>query len=246
MKSLGSLILPKKLHERLQVERWYVHEFIRREAIPLMEPGMKVLDAGSGKLPEQYLREEILSTGATLHTCDLNFGPGVDFEADVSDMAFEDGSYDIVLNTQVLEHVKDPGKVCKELARVLKPGGLLFLTTPQSSPLHNLPWNFFNFTNLGLGLLMDAAGLKVEKVQAQGGHFALLAFELHWTVREIRRSSRPAVLKKPLQLTAQALFGFVLKVPLLWLDRFDRDPLNTMGWNLMCRKPVSDSTTPGT
>jgi hypothetical protein len=94
-----------------------------------------------------------------------------------------------------------------------------------------------NFTHLGLGLLMDAAGLKMEKVQAQGGHFALLAFELHWTVREIRRSAMPAILKMPLQLVAQALFGFVLKMPLIWLDRFDRDPLNTMGWNLVCRKP---------
>jgi SAM-dependent methyltransferase len=239
MNSLGSLLLPKKLHERLQVERWYVHAFIRRQALPLMKPGMRVLDAGSGKLPEQYLRDEILATGATLHTCDLNFGPGVDFEADVSAMPFDDGSYDIVLNTQVLEHVKDPGKVCKELARVLKPGGLLFLTTPQSSPLHNLPWNFFNFTNLGLGLLMDAAGLEREKVEPQGGHFALLAFELHWTVREIRRSSLPAPLKLPLRLAAQALFGFALKLPLLWLDRFDRDPLNTMGWNLVCRKPAA-------
>ena len=237
MKSLGSFLLPKSLHDRMLLERWYVHEFIRREALPLMKPGMKVLDAGSGKLPEQFLREEILATGVTLHTCDLNFGPGVDFEADVSAMPFEAGCYDIVLNTQVLEHVKDPGKVCKELARVLKPGGRLFLTTPQSSPLHNLPWNFFNFTNLGLGLLMDAAGLRQEKVQPQGGHFALLAFELHWTVREIRRSTMPAVFKIPMRLVAQALFGFAFKLPLIWLDRFDRDPLNTMGWNLMCRKP---------
>lgn len=241
MKSLGSLLLPQKLHERLQVERWYVHEFIRREAIPQMKPGMKVLDAGSGKLPEQYLRDEILASGATLHTCDLNFGPGVDFEADVTDLPFENDCYDIVLNTQVLEHVKDPGKVCKELARVLKPSGLLFLTTPQSSPLHNLPWNFFNFTNLGLGLLMDAAGLKMEKVQAQGGHFVLLAYELHWTVQQIRRSKMPKVLKVPLQLLSQALFGFALKIPLIWLDRFDRAPLNTMGWNLLCRKPDSIS-----
>ena len=222
----------------MQLERWYVHEFIRRNAIPLMGPGTMVLDAGSGKLPEQFLRAEILVTGCTLHTCDLNFGPGVDFEADVSDLPFDDGTYDIVLNTQVLEHVKDPGKVCRELGRVLKPGGLLFLTTPQSSPLHNLPWNFFNFTNLGIRLLMEDAGLKTEKEAAQGGHFALLAFQLHWTVFEIRRSAMPAVLKMPLQLAAQALFGFVLKVPLIWLDRFDKTPLNTQGWCLMGRKPV--------
>lgn len=238
MKSLGAILLPARLHERLLIERWYVHDFIRKEAIPLMKPGLKVLDAGSGKLPEQHLREEFLATGATLHTCDLNFGPGVDFEADVSAMPFDENSYDLVLNTQVLEHVKDPAKVCKELARVLKPGGYLFLTTPQSSPLHNLPWNFFNFTNLGLGLLMDDAGLERVKVLPQGGHFALLAYELHWTVHWLRRSKLPRILKTPATLLGQAIFGFILKIPLLWLDRFDKDPLNPMGWNLVCRKPL--------
>lgn len=240
MTSLGKKLLPRHLHERLQVERYYVHEFIRSEALPKMATGVKVLDAGSGKIQEQYLRNEILSTGASLHTCDLNFGQGVDFAADVSKMPFEEGSYDIVLCTQVLEHVKDPQQVCKELARVLKPGGYLFLTTPQSSPLHNLPWNFFNFTNLGLRLLFDAAGLEVCKEKAQGGHFALLAFQLHWTVREIRRSKLASWIKAPLTLASQITFGFLTKVPLLWLDRFDREPINTLGWNFVGMKPDTD------
>jgi SAM-dependent methyltransferase len=244
MPSLGSILLPKSLHERLQVERWHVHEFIRTEAIPLMGPGCRVLDAGSGHLGEQYLRQEILATGCMLHTCDLSPGPGVDFEADVSDLPFDDGSYDIVLSTQVLEHVRDPAEVCREMARVLKPGGYLFLTTPQSSPLHNLPWNFFNFTNLGLRILMDGAGLRIEKEVPQGGHFVLLAYELHWTVPQIRRSSLPSLLKVPLVVAAQAVFGFLFKVPLVWLDRFDPEPLNTIGWNVKCVRPGSDRREP--
>lgn len=241
MTSLGKILLPRHLHERLQVERYYVHEFIRSEALPKMSPGVKVLDAGSGRLEEQYLRSAILATGAHLQTCDLNFGPGVDFAADVSDMPFENDSFDLVLCTQVLEHVKDPQKVCNELARVVKPGGYVFLTTPQSSPLHNLPWNFFNFTNLGLRLLFDASGLTVMREQPQGGHFALLAFELHWTVREIRRSKLPPWLKVPLKLAAQFTFGFVTKGLLLWLDRFDREPLNTLGWNFVGIKQAAAS-----
>ncbi|WAC19652.1 class I SAM-dependent methyltransferase [Luteolibacter sp. SL250] len=238
-KSLGSLLLPDSFHERMQVERWHVHEFIRKEAMPLMKPGIKVLDAGSGREQEQYLRKELLATGATLHTCDFCEGPGVDFVADVSDLPFEAASYDIVLSTQVLEHVMDPQKVVSEMARVLKPGGKLFLTTPQSSPLHNLPWNFFNFTNLGLRLLFDTAGLKVVKEQAQGGHFTLLAYQLHWTLNVLRGLSLPGVLKKPLILFWQACFGFLFKVILIRLDRCDPDPLNTQGWNFLGEKPES-------
>jgi SAM-dependent methyltransferase len=239
MKSLGSLFLPAGLHERLQVERYPIIQFIRKEALPLMKAGVKVLDAGSGKKHEQQMRGELLATGAMLHTCDINEGPGVDFAADVSDLPFEDETYDIVLSTQVLEHVKDPAKVVQEMARVLKPGGHLFLTTPQSSPLHNLPWNFFNFTNLGLRLLFEQAGLVVEKEEAQGGHFILLAFMLHWTAREIDRRDITPLIKVPLMALTKFFFGFFFKIILIWLDRFDRkDPLNTLGWNFHVRKPA--------
>jgi SAM-dependent methyltransferase len=236
MPSLGQLFLPKSLHERLQVERWHVHEFIRREAMPLMKLGVKVLDAGSGRAQEQYLRQELLRTGATLHTCDFCEGPGVDFVADVSALPFADGTYDIVLSTQVLEHVRDPQRVIAEMARVLKPGGWLFLTTPQSSPLHNLPYNFFNFTNLGLRLLFENAGLNIGKEVPQGGHFTLLAYHLHWTMNLLRTKKLPWVIKKPLEVTCQLMFGFVFKVPLIWLDRFDTDVRSTQGWNLTATK----------
>ncbi len=43
--------------------------------------------------------------------------------------------------------------------------------------------------------------------------------------------------KVPLLLAAKVLFGFVTKVPLLWLDRFDNKRLNTQGWNFHGTKP---------
>jgi SAM-dependent methyltransferase len=231
MISLGRLFLPTRWHERLQVDRYPILHFIRTEALPLMCQGIKVLDAGSGRLPEQTLRGEILATGAELHTLDFCAGEGVDFVGDVSALPFEANSYDIVLSTQVLEHVQDPEKVCAEMARVLKPGGHLFLTTPQSSPIHNEPWNYFNFTHYGLALLFQKAGLLVVKKEAQGGHFVMLAFQLHWTVRYLQTWKAPAVLKIPLLLLAKVVFGFLTKVPLLWLDQFDTVRLNTQGWN---------------
>lgn len=242
MISLGRLFLPRQWHERLQVDRYPILRFIRAEALPVMREGMKVLDAGSGRLPEQTLRGEILATGAQLETLDFCAGDGVDFVGDVSALPFEAERYDIVLSTQVLEHVQDPQKVCSEMARVLKPGGHLFLTTPQSSPIHNEPWNYFNFTHYGLALLFEKAGLQVVKKEAQGGHFTLLAFQLHWTARYLQTCQAPAVVKVPLLLLAKVVFGFFTKVPLLLLDRFDTVRNNTQGWNFHGRKPMPATT----
>jgi 2-polyprenyl-3-methyl-5-hydroxy-6-metoxy-1,4-benzoquinol methylase len=44
---------------------------------------------------------------------------------------FADGEFDTVISTETIEHVPDPPRAVRQLARVLRPGGRLFLTTPN-------------------------------------------------------------------------------------------------------------------
>ena len=53
-----------------------------------------------------------------------------DLHADIENMPFEDESFDAVICLEVLEHVANPFRAVKEIARVIKPGGILMLTTP--------------------------------------------------------------------------------------------------------------------
>ena len=237
--SLGRLFLPARLHERFQLERYHVCQFLRENAIPLLKPGMKVLDAGSGHLAEQVMREELLATGISLTTIDMNPGPGVDFTGDVSAMPFEDAAYDVVICTQVMEHVQSPERTCRELVRVLKPGGILFATAPQSAPLHNIPWHYFNPTKFGWKLLMEQNQMEVVAIKPQGAHFSQLATALHYTVPVIEQSSMPGWLKMPASLLARALFGFVAKLILVPLDRYDTQARNAGGWCVHARKPLA-------
>ena len=132
----------------MQLDRYSVNEFIRKTGFPLMNQNKLVLDAGSGRLKEQILRDEMLAKDIKLETLDIFPGEGVDFTGDISHTEFEDDRYDIILCSQVLEHVEDPRQVCRELFRILKPGGHVLITAPQSTYLHNLPYHFFHFTNM--------------------------------------------------------------------------------------------------
>lgn len=50
---------------------------------------------------------------------------------DIQNITYPDASFDTVISCETIEHVPDPQRALRELARVLKPGGRLFLTTPN-------------------------------------------------------------------------------------------------------------------
>ncbi|KKQ15996.1 MAG: hypothetical protein US30_C0025G0008 [Candidatus Moranbacteria bacterium GW2011_GWF2_36_839] len=84
---------------------------------------------------------------------DVNKGRGVDVVADAHDLPFEDGKFDIILCTEVLEHLHSPHVAISEMKRVLKVGGKLILTTRFIFPIHDAPGDYFRYTKYGLRYL---------------------------------------------------------------------------------------------
>jgi SAM-dependent methyltransferase len=82
--------------------------------------------------------------------------------------------YDTVLCHQVLEHVRSPGRALGEIHRVLKPGGHLILTVPHLSRRHELPNDYFRFTQEGVTLLLVDHGFDPIEVGGYGGVFSFL------------------------------------------------------------------------
>ena len=68
-----------------------------------------------------------------------------------------DAEFDFVYCKQVLEHVRDPAALVADVARVVRPGGLLAGSTSQLEPFHSL--STWNYTPYGLVGLMEGAGL---------------------------------------------------------------------------------------
>jgi SAM-dependent methyltransferase len=84
----------------------------------------------------------------------------------VGDLLAEFGAdrFDVVLCTELLEHVQDWKRAIHNLKGVLKPGGLLVLTTRSPGfPKHDYPADYWRFTWGDFGIIFD--DLEIEKLQ---------------------------------------------------------------------------------
>jgi ubiquinone/menaquinone biosynthesis C-methylase UbiE len=80
-------------------------------------------------------------------------GPNVDVVGDAHQLPFVDDRFDLILCTELLEHLRSPEIAIREMRRVLKPDGLLLLTTRFIFPLHDIPNDYYRFTKYGLRFL---------------------------------------------------------------------------------------------
>jgi SAM-dependent methyltransferase len=164
-------------NESLLIIRESVKQHIKA-ASETDRPGLLVLDVA----PQIYEGAKEFFKEATLKTIDIN--PGADYCADICDTntsLIPDNAFDIIICTEVLEHVTNPFAVVNELQRILKPGGQVFVTTPFNFRIHGpLPDNW-RFTIHGLKqLFSDWQIVLIEEIQTPGRplmpiHYRLIA-----------------------------------------------------------------------
>lgn len=87
--------------------------------------------------------------------CDIQAGPRVDRIEDVHHLTFADGSVGGVIALDTLEHVADPRRAVEEVWRVLRPGGVVVISSVMFFPIHAHPWDFWRFTPEGFKQLLE-------------------------------------------------------------------------------------------
>ncbi|MFW6047097.1 MAG: class I SAM-dependent methyltransferase [Candidatus Woesearchaeota archaeon] len=70
---------------------------------------------------------------------DMKKGKGIDIVADCEDIPVGDETYDVILFTSCIEHLRKPEKALKEIKRILKKDGFAILSAPGVYPKHNDP-----------------------------------------------------------------------------------------------------------
>ena len=229
-----------KPSSRLDLGRRAVDGFVERAA-SLVPPGARVLDCGAG---EGWYRG--LFGGRRYCAVDLALGDarwqygGLDVRADLHRLPFRDGCADAVLSTQTLEHLVDPQEFLREAARVLRPGGRLFLTAPQGFREHQAPHDYWRFTRWSLSLLAERAGFRDVEVEALGGYFAFMGDRLpafHRYLFSNRRGLHWRILTLPLSLLSRPFFTLFLPWLCGRLDGLDRKRSYANGYGMSARIP---------
>jgi len=157
--------------------RTYLRRFLERAAAEVA-PGALVLDAGAGRA--QYRG---LFAHARYETADFLAVKGKkyaqpDYVCDLAAIPVADARFDHVVCTQVLEHLPEPQRVIEELARVLKPGGTLWLSAPLFYAEHERPYDFFRYTQFGLRQLLESARFEVLEIAWLEGYFGTLSYQV--------------------------------------------------------------------
>jgi SAM-dependent methyltransferase len=130
-----------------------------------------LLDLGCGNRPYRPLLTRI----SRYVPYDLDVGSSTpEVVGRAENLPFASSSFDSVLCTQVLEHVPEPWRTVEEIARVLRPGGKLLLSTPQAEHLHEAPYDFYRYTRYGLEHLCQRSGLRLLSIMPQGGTWMLV------------------------------------------------------------------------
>ncbi len=194
----------------------------------------RLLDIGCGEKPYRRYFTAQHYVGIDLPTYGLQ---AVDLFGSALRIPFRDATYDTVLCTEVLEHVSEPDQLFDEVTRLLKSGGTLILTTPQTWGLHMEPYDYFRYTRYGLEALAQQAGLTVQSIQPTCGVWATLGQRAVDAIYSRYGVNKPLLIR-----------GLVLVICAIWLtsallqDRIGHHRGDTLDNILVARKPERDTS----
>ena len=165
------------------LERGLILAFVR-DAAAAAPAGARVLDAGAGDAPYRELFAHADYPTSDWSESVHEGARRADIVASLDALPVADASFDLVVCTQVLEHVPEPAAVLEELRRVLRPGGELWLTVPSSASCTRSPTTS-SATRATASAGLRTSGLRRGAPWPLGGYFTAMA--------QLARNCGPAI-----------------------------------------------------
>lgn len=211
-------------------------------------PGSRVLDLGAGGCPYRSLFQHCeykTQDFVALKPDQLTQGGygQIDFVCDAAAIPAKDGAFDVILCTEVLEHVPEPADVVREMARLIRAGGSVYLSAPLGSGLHQEPFHYFGgFTPHWYRRVLSDARFNDIVIEANGGSFMHFSQWCLWFAGATRPWRLPinrfvGVILAPLWLACLPVVGGLFLLSRL-LDPLDSVQQFTVGYHVRAVRTV--------
>lgn len=218
----------------------YERDRFVREIAEKVPAGARVLDAGAGSCRYKPLfghcRYEAQDFGR--YTGPEHQYGELDYVCDITSIPVSEESFDLVLCTEVLEHVPYPERAVAELARILKPGGTLVITAPMMSGIHMAPYHYYGgFSPHWYEHFLPPLGLEVRECRPNGGFFKFYGQESRRFLHVLTPQSTLARwIFFPVKVILALWFRLLVPIACFFLDRKDKEPELTVGYFVTARK----------
>jgi len=193
----------------------------------------RLIDLGCGDLPFRDLLAQQVESYESLDFFPRN--SQVTYIGDIQHMDMvPSNTYDTAICLEVLEHVADPFLAVREIQRVLKIGGVLIVSVPHLSRLHDEPHDYYRYTRYGLRYLLEQNGFSIRVLERRGGLFSFLghqistlALGLVWRIPILR------------QVTWFLNSWLIVRGAYLLDCRLDRSGIFALGYTVVaCKQPA--------
>jgi len=135
---------------------------------------IKVLDLGCGNKPYEGLVINYLKNVEYIGIDYYNENADIKLDLNKDELPFKDNEIDFIICTEVLEHLYNPFYCIKEMKRVLKPGGYIFLSTPFFCPIHDKKHDYLRFTeNFYIKTFNEKEGFKILKISRSNSYLGV-------------------------------------------------------------------------
>lgn len=237
-----SLIFPKTYQKiKKDIDNQNIRDIFIISQLKKLPSGLDILDAGCGKQPYKpycghlnYFAQDFNQYKIDVTTTLLGDGLGgkegykygkLDYVSDICNIPVPDNKFDVILCTEVFEHIPYPHSAVEEFSRILKKDGILILTAPSNSLRHMDPFYFYSgFSDRWFEKILKDNKFEIEEIQTVGDYYQWISVEI-WRTLSLEKN----IIKKIFLLISFFYFYF---------KKSTSESINTlsMGYHIIAKK----------
>lgn len=226
-------LIPKKLlhFPNVKEHNWLIHLLITNflTEISTKYVSGSMVDIGCGLKPYKIIFSPYVSQYVGVDLSDSPHGKlNIDVIGSAYNTTLQSSSCDVVLCTEVLEHLEEPVSAVMEINRILKKEGIVILTVPFFWHIHEEPRDFFRYSEYGLRHIFDQTGFEILEIRPLTGYVVTFS---QLSIYFLKSFQFGRILG-----TGRRLFNWGLQHVARRLNRYDRSWDFTNLYGLVARK----------